>query len=122
MPSLKSFRAYLALAACLMATGLMPVVAIAADHNDPNAANSILSDVPVSAADLYDRSVANSQVVGIRLCRKMIFNSVGREFEYRTDSGAKDDTAPAQNGWGDFGDWREQARAKQRMYGERAAL
>ena len=54
MPSLKCLRAYLALAACLMAAALLPVVAIAADHNDPNAANSIFSDVPVSAADLYD--------------------------------------------------------------------
>src|SRR5689334_4609693 len=26
----------------------------AADHNDPNSVNSIFSDVPVSAADLYD--------------------------------------------------------------------
>src|SRR5439155_16161308 len=26
----------------------------AADHNDPNAANSIFSDIEVSAADLYD--------------------------------------------------------------------
>ena len=25
-----------------------------ADHNDPNAVNSIFSDVDVSAADLYD--------------------------------------------------------------------
>ena len=27
---------------------------IAADHNDPNAVNSIYSDVPISGADLYD--------------------------------------------------------------------
>src|SRR5262245_59175300 len=33
---------------------LMPVSSRAADHNDPNAANSIFSDIPVSAADLYD--------------------------------------------------------------------
>jgi len=26
----------------------------AADHNDPNAVNSIFSDIDVSAADLYD--------------------------------------------------------------------
>src|SRR5262249_11505338 len=26
----------------------------AADHNDPNAINSIFADIPVSAADLYD--------------------------------------------------------------------
>jgi hypothetical protein len=29
-------------------------LARAADHNDPNAVNSIFSDVPISAADLYD--------------------------------------------------------------------
>ena len=40
----------LALAAGL----LLPAPARAADHNDPNAINSIFSDVPVSAADLYD--------------------------------------------------------------------
>ena len=27
---------------------------IMADHNDPNAVNSIFSDIDVSAADLYD--------------------------------------------------------------------
>jgi len=27
---------------------------LAADHNDPNAVNSIVSDVDVSAANLYD--------------------------------------------------------------------
>ena len=30
------------------------IVALAADHNDPNAVNSIFSDISVSAADLYD--------------------------------------------------------------------
>jgi len=29
-------------------------LARAADHNDPNSVNSIFSDIPVSAADLYD--------------------------------------------------------------------
>src|SRR3954453_12642539 len=42
----------LALAAC---AGLLPQGrARAADHNDPNAINSIFSDIAVSAADLYD--------------------------------------------------------------------
>lgn len=35
---------------CIMA----PSRSLAADHNDPNAVNSIFSDIPVSAADLYD--------------------------------------------------------------------
>ena len=33
---------------------LLPPGARAADHNDPNAVNSIFADVPLSAADLYD--------------------------------------------------------------------
>src|SRR4051794_14197681 len=36
-------------------TGVMlPKLSPAADHNDPNAVNSIFSDINVSAADLYD--------------------------------------------------------------------
>lgn len=38
-----------------VAGGLLgPAAALASDHNDPNAVNSIFSDVNVSAADLYD--------------------------------------------------------------------
>ena len=37
-----------------IALGATSVAAWAADHNDPNAINSIFSDVPLSAADLYD--------------------------------------------------------------------
>lgn len=33
---------------------MAPSGSLAADHNDPNAVNSIFSDIPVSAADLYD--------------------------------------------------------------------
>lgn len=33
---------------------LLPRLAPAADHNDPNSVNSIFADIPVSAADLYD--------------------------------------------------------------------
>jgi hypothetical protein len=35
---------------CLLAAHIV----MGADHNDPNAVNSIFSDIPVSAADLYD--------------------------------------------------------------------
>lgn len=38
---------------CLI-TYSISFTSFAADHNDPNAINSIFSDVPVSAADLYD--------------------------------------------------------------------
>ncbi|HET9768380.1 MAG TPA: hypothetical protein VFS60_16130, partial [Thermoanaerobaculia bacterium] len=37
-----------------MLAALLPAPARAADHNDPNAVNSIFADIPVSAADLYD--------------------------------------------------------------------
>ena len=40
--------------ALAMALGATSVASWAADHNDPNAINSIFSDVPLSAADLYD--------------------------------------------------------------------
>jgi hypothetical protein len=40
-----------ALASCLT---LACLTALAADHNDPNAVNSIYADVPLSGADLYD--------------------------------------------------------------------
>jgi len=39
-----------AMFSCLFLQG----VSYAADHNDPNAINSIFADIPVSAADLYD--------------------------------------------------------------------
>lgn len=45
-------RGRLAAAVAVLALGLP--AADAADHNDPNAINSIFSDVPVSPADLYD--------------------------------------------------------------------
>jgi hypothetical protein len=43
-------RSLLLIAALLVAHG----AAFAADHNDPNSVNSIFSDIPISAADLYD--------------------------------------------------------------------
>lgn len=38
---------------CLFVLGVLSDVVIAADHNDPNAVNSIFSDIPISPADLY---------------------------------------------------------------------
>jgi Domain of unknown function (DUF4331) len=46
---------YLRIASLVLAAGLLlPSQARLADHNDPNAINSIFADVEVSAADLYD--------------------------------------------------------------------
>lgn len=47
---MKGFYRNLVMACGLLACG----GAHAADHNDPNAVNSIYADVPISAADLYD--------------------------------------------------------------------
>jgi len=46
----KSLFISLTAANCLF----LPAVCSSADHNDPNAINSIFSDIPVSGADLYD--------------------------------------------------------------------
>jgi hypothetical protein len=46
-------RAVLIAAWCVIGV-LIPTLSIPADHNDPNAINSIFWDVPVNAADLYD--------------------------------------------------------------------
>src|SRR5207245_2737652 len=45
-----AFLSSLAIGICL----LNPAGSSAADHNDPNSINSIYSDIPVNAADLYD--------------------------------------------------------------------
>src|SRR5256714_10531608 len=52
----------------------------AADHNDPNAVNSIFSDVPVSAADLYDMFgwPADDKTNGERVVLALTFASVPR--------------------------------------------
>ena len=52
MTTPRTSRAPAALAA--LALLLVAGPAAAADHNDPNAVNSIFADVPLSAADLYD--------------------------------------------------------------------
>ena len=44
----------LAIGLALVLAAAAAAPARAADHNDPNAVNSIFSDIPVSAADLYD--------------------------------------------------------------------
>ena len=54
MFSLHKSGTVMALVAALATAALMPGAGSAADHNDPNAANSIFSDIEVSAADLYD--------------------------------------------------------------------
>src|SRR3989442_1321481 len=54
--------------------------ALAADHNDPNAVNSIFSDVDVSAADLYDLFgfPSDDQAGGEKVVVALTFASVPR--------------------------------------------
>src|SRR5436853_6892433 len=47
-------RRMLAIAIVTVISVLSPSRSLPADHNDPNAVNSIFSDVPQDAADLYD--------------------------------------------------------------------
>lgn len=51
---LLAWRPLAAVVALIASFGLLAPRARAADHNDPNAVNSIFSDVPQDAADLYD--------------------------------------------------------------------
>src|SRR5258706_12719530 len=72
-------RRTLSLLACaVLCTLSLPL--LAADHNDPNAVNSIFSDVPVSAADLYDMFgwPADDMPHGDRVVLAMTFASVPR--------------------------------------------
>ena len=46
-------RAVVAIVAIALGV-LIPQAARTADHNDPNAINSIFSDIPTNGADLYD--------------------------------------------------------------------
>lgn len=54
MFNLRNSRAAMVLIAAAVTGAFLPGSGHAADHNDPNAANSIFSDIEVSAADLYD--------------------------------------------------------------------
>src|SRR5258706_9877973 len=72
-------RRTLSLLACaVLCTLSLPL--LAADHNDPNAVNSIFSDVPVSAADLYDMFgwPADDKSHGDRVVLALTFASVPR--------------------------------------------
>jgi hypothetical protein len=54
MKYIRTIRKYLLIGFTAFNCILLQIVCSAADHNDPNAINSIFSDIPVSAADLYD--------------------------------------------------------------------
>jgi hypothetical protein len=77
-------RLTLALAGCLLAAAL-PLHA--ADHNDPNSVNSIFSDIPASAADLYDMFgwPADDKSHGENVILALTFASVPRAGVLDTD-------------------------------------
>ncbi|MCI0734400.1 MAG: DUF4331 domain-containing protein [Methylococcaceae bacterium] len=54
MKLIKSTKKWFLAGLAAFAGVLIPGFCPAADHNDPNAINSIFSDIPVSGADLYD--------------------------------------------------------------------
>ncbi len=66
------------LAIVILVTCIVAPITRAADHNDPNSVNSIFSDVPVSAADLYDMFgwPADDKSHGDRVVLALTFASV----------------------------------------------
>ena len=66
---------------------LVPGVAFAADHNDPNAVNSIFADIDVSAADLYDifGFPSDDKAGGEKVVLALTFASVPKAGTFDTD-------------------------------------
>ena len=72
----------------LVSTLLFPASgARAADHNDPNAVNSIFSDIPVGAADLYDMFgwPSDDKAGGEKVVLALTFASIPRAGVFDTD-------------------------------------
>lgn len=65
----------------------LPGTAPAADHNDPNAVNSIFSDIPVSAADLYDMFgwPSDDKTGGEKVVLALTFASIPKTGVFDTD-------------------------------------
>ncbi|MDD1611945.1 MAG: hypothetical protein LUQ57_02265, partial [Methylococcaceae bacterium] len=59
----------------------------AADHNDPNAINSIFADIPVSPADLYDLFgfPSDDKADGEKVVVALTFASIPKAGEFDTD-------------------------------------
>lgn len=73
----------LAVLNCIFVTG----ICTAADHNDPNAINSIFSDIPVSAADLYDMFgfPSDDKTNGEKVVVALTFASIPKAGVFDTD-------------------------------------
>jgi len=71
----------------LFSSLLLQGVGYAADHNDPNAINSIFADIPVSAADLYDMFgfPSDDKTGGEKVVAALTFASVPETGVFDTD-------------------------------------
>ena len=71
----------------ILAALYLPGACDAADHNDPNAVNSIFDDVPASAADLYDMFgfPSDDKAGGEKVALALTFASVPKAGVFDTD-------------------------------------
>jgi hypothetical protein len=84
---MKSLRTAVTICLLLAFFPMMPGASFAADHNDPNAVNSIFADIDVSAADLYDifGFPSNDTTGGEKVVIALTFASVPKAGVFDTD-------------------------------------
>ncbi len=87
MKYVRTIRKYLVVGFAAFNGILLQVVCSAADHNDPNAINSIFSDIPVSAADLYDMFgfPSDDKTDGEKVVVALTFASIPKTGVFDTD-------------------------------------
>src|SRR2546430_16306788 len=87
MKHIRTIRKYLLMGFTAFNGILLQGVCSAADHNDPNAINSIFSDIPVSAADLYDMFgfPSDDKTGGGKVVGALTFASVPKTGVFDTD-------------------------------------
>jgi uncharacterized protein DUF4331 len=87
MKHIRTIRKYLLMGFTAFNGILLQGVCSAADHNDPNAINSIFSDIPVSAADLYDMFgfPSDDKTGGEKVVVALTFASVPKTGVFDTD-------------------------------------
>src|SRR4051812_44080477 len=73
--------------AALIGVAFVPAVGRAADHNDPNAINSIFADIAASPADLYDMFgfPSSDKTGGEKVVLALTFASVPKTGVFDTD-------------------------------------
>jgi hypothetical protein len=87
MKHIRTIRKYLLIGFTAFNCILLQSVCSAADHNDPNAINSIFSDIPVSAADLYDMFgfPSDDKTGGEKVVVALTFASIPKTGVFDTD-------------------------------------